>query len=235
MSGPTFVGGAYATSGSPISYSPTAGNNVVVAIFNTVTSGTLTAALTDSESNLYSNPLNEAGPYSGLNYFVSLFYLPNVPAGITSFTPSFSGGVVGNIYVFVAEYSDTHPWTFLGVPTPAGNGQNAPGTGANAITSNTINITSVAAVLIGFVLNPSNHPVSAGTSPLAFTLDFGTAGDGISVEHAAVLSSGNAAATATTVNAANDFITTAIAFADGAAPVPYPPLNNGGMNVQVCQ
>lgn len=209
-----YVGGAYAATNSA-SYAPTAGNNLVVAIFNTITSGAPVASFTDNKGNIYSNPVNVAGPYSALNYFLSLFYLTNIPAGITSFTATFSGaGVVGNTFLFISEWSDPNSWVFLGVPSPAGNGQNGPGSGANALTSNPVNVSAAPAVLIGFVMNPSLHPISAGTSPIAFTLDFATAGDGISVEHAALVATGNAAATATTANAANDFITTAIAFGD---------------------
>lgn len=146
--------------GATVTISPTAANLLIIAIKTSAGGGTPTASLTDNLSDTYSTAL---ATFSGSSWNITFFYLKNIPSGITTLTATFAGGTPGNTDISVVEYSglDTSA-PFIGIT--ADNIQVAPGATTDVITSATISLTNVPAMLIGFSIdNPNNGTPTAGT------------------------------------------------------------------------
>lgn len=201
-------------SGNTVSYSPTAGNLIVVLSGSSPGSGSPTASIADNKSDAYSTALATTSFDSG-SAFVTVFYLPNVPSGITTLTLTYSGGTPGTTDILVCEYSGLATSSPLIVASGL-NALNAPGTGTNAVISSTINVTSQPAALIGLSYDEYlNHMGSAGTSPLTFTARYGTASsDGLFIEDARLTSTGNTHTASTAATGADYYGVVALAFAE---------------------
>jgi hypothetical protein len=220
--------------GLTVTISPTAGNLLVIGMKTSVGGGTPTASLPDNSSTVYTVALASISP-AGSSWWYSFFYLKNIPAGITTLTASFAGGAPGNLDISVLEYSglDTSS-PFIGIT--ADNVQVGPGTAANAITSATISLTNVPAVLIGYCVDePNNINPSIGTS---FTTR-GTAGPGVLWEDQRFTSNTTPAATFTAASSGTDtFSTFALAFAEPPSGIFTPTSGAGifaGKNATVIQ
>ena len=207
-----YVGSAFAAS-STVSYSPTAGNTVAIVVGNSVSSGTPSVSLTDNLSTSYNTAASALIP-SNFDQ-TSVFYLTNIPAGITSFAASWSGGGVGSTkQIAVIEYSGLGG--YLGIATILY--LIAPGAGTNGMQTNTVSVSTQPACLIGIAYDVSgSNPCTAGTSPIAFTSRLSSAGKGITLEDARVTSTGNLIATFTSQNGGNNYQITAMAFYESGA------------------
>ena len=217
-----FVGSATnSANGNTVTYSPTAGHLVVVMVGSSGGGGNPTVTVSDNKSSSYSTAKATAG-IGATGYFQSAFYLANAPSGITTITCTFNGGTPGQTNILVAEYSGIATTTPL-IVASAINAQASPGTGANAVISPTVNVTSQPAALLGFSYDVNqNHQASAGTSPLTFTARYGTASnDGLFLEDARVTATGNTNTASTAGTGTDSFGTIAMAFSEAASGTVY--------------
>ena len=208
----SFVNAAYAAATS-IAYSPTIGNQVIVAVGNGFSSGTPSATVSD---NLASSYAIAAPSTAGGIYFLTAQYLLSAPPGISTISVTWAGGNAVSPQILVLEYSGFAG--FVGASTP--NYVSAPGTGANAIVSGAVTVASPPVGLIGIAYNPTANPCTAGTSPIAFTQRFSTGGEGMSAEDVEMLSGGSPKVTFTTINSGNNFLVAALAFAETQLIIP---------------
>lgn len=182
-----------------IAISPTAGNTLIIAMQTGAGGGAPIASLTDNLSNTYSVASASSSPGTA-QWWYSFFYLKNIPAGITGLTASFVGGTPGNCVMSALEYSGldlTAP--FIGCT--ADNIQATPGIVTDAITSATLSLTTVPAILIGYSADePNNGTPSSGTG---FT-SRGSAGAGILWEDQRFTSNTSPAATFSTASHGTD-------------------------------
>lgn len=210
----SFINSGHSANSLSLSYSPGAGNQVLIAVSDFIATGGPVASVTDNLSTVYSTAIatTQGSPSS---YELAVFYNLNSPSGVTSYSVSFSGGTVsGNVAleILVLEYSG-----LAGFTGAAFNYVVTPGSGANTIVSNAINLNNVPAALVGIIFNPSVHTCSAGTSPIAFSARYTASTSGMFGEDARVLTSGNAKVSAGTVNSSNNFLVAAIGLFEAAA------------------
>jgi hypothetical protein len=194
-----------------ITISPTAGDLIVLTCAST---GGVTPTITVADnigSDAWIVPLNNA---TGTVYQVSIAYLINCPAGITTLTVTFSGGTPGIVFLSAVAYKNISSASFISVT--ALNSQTAPGTGTNAITSAALNVTSEPAILLGYMIdNTVSGTTSAGTG---FTKRVSNpSSSGTYVEDIEVLATGNAFATFTNATGTNTYNTWALAFIESTA------------------
>jgi hypothetical protein len=206
-----YVGQAYAAAAS-VSYSPTAGNLVKVSVGFTKLTGAPNPSITDSQSNGYTIAQAFSQGGSSGNYLAT-WYLANVPAGITSFTVSFTSGTA-TPYILVQEFTglslaQNGSSALLGSSTMAY--VTAPGTGANAISSNAFTIGSYPAMLSSVVFDPGLNNVSAGTG---LTQRFSTPGDALSAGDARFTGTGAQSSLWTTANGSDNFLVENSAFVE---------------------
>jgi hypothetical protein len=96
------------------------------------------------------------------NYASNLYYYPNNPGGITSVTPSWSGGTPGEVGFLFAEYSGLAASPFLDCVRQL---QASPGTGTDAVTSGTASLSAGGKALVGFSADPGPYTtINAGTA-----------------------------------------------------------------------
>lgn len=194
-----------------ISIAPAAGD--VIVVFSETSSGGGSPTFTVAD--------NVGGdswvvPFSGqlqTTWYYSVAYLLNCPAGITTLTATFNGGTPGNTNMRAVAYSGVSG-SYIGITSA--NFQTAPGSGANAITSNALNVTAQPSLLIGLCHDVAeNGGFTAGSSPLAFTLR-GTLLNGLAIEDTRVTATGNASATFTNSHASDNMVSWALAFSEGS-------------------
>lgn len=161
------------TSYSPlyVNISPTAGNAIVIGSavssafggaptgFNCMSAanggGTVLASFTIPAAASNTN-------YAAADLQVVGGYVLNIPSGVASIIGTYSGGTPGYGFLVAVELSGVDNST--GFVTAARNGQNTPGTAANAITSGTVSVSSAAKYLVGICMDGSqNGTAAAGT------------------------------------------------------------------------
>jgi hypothetical protein len=209
-----------AANANTITYSPTAGNFLVVVSGTSAGGGTPTVtAISDNGTGGSGWSTGKATVQDGTvnNFFFSVFYSPVASNGATIITLTYNGGTPGTTNLAIVEYSGLSATGWQGIS--AFNEQPNPGTGTNAITSNNLNITTQPAALIGWTIDEnSNGGMSSGTSPIVFARRVN--GNFNMLQDARVTATGNAAATATSTHgAADDFISYVMAISEpgGAA------------------
>lgn len=204
-----FVGsGVNSANGNTVTYSPTAGNALVILIGTSPGGGSPTVSVSDNKGSSYQvAKAQTANP----SFWSGVEYLLNCQSGITTITCTFNGGTPGQCNILVLEYSGLS--SFIGCTSA--NAQSAAGTGANAVVSSALNVTSQPAAFIGLCYDSNqNHPASAGTG---FTARYGLAtGDGLFAEDERITSTGNQTATLTLNTGTDATQTYAIAFAEPA-------------------
>lgn len=156
-----------------VSISPTAGNLVVFLSRTSAGGGTPTA--TGVQTNGSTALTQRVATFQNANgEWWSIFDLVNAPSGTTSITATYNGGTPGTCLILAIEYSGIATSSAFIVGS-TGNFQNAPGTGANAITSGTAtNVTSQPALVLGVVGNSGDSDTTAGTG---YTNRFGNGTD----------------------------------------------------------
>lgn len=200
-----YVGSAQnASNGNTITYSPVAGNYLIL-VSNTSSGGgtpTITVTTNGTGGSVWTNEKNAA--QDGGTGYKSLAICPTAPTGATTITVTFNGGTPGNTAMAVMELSGLSSTGWQGISTF--NAQVAPGTGTNAIVSNSFSVTTQPAALIGWINNESGDGVNtAGSSPIAFTKRVN--GTVNMLETARVTATGSAIANATTTGAGADTFT----------------------------
>jgi hypothetical protein len=210
-----FVGKAInASNANTITYSPTAGNYLVVVSATSAGGGSPTATIADGHSGSWTT--QKAAVQDDGDLFYSVYTCGSAASGVTTVTLTYNGGTPGNTYLAILEYSGLSPTGWIGIS--AFKNQTAPGAGANAITSNSVNVTTQPAALIGWINElGANGGTTAGTSPLAFTIRVTTSGV-IGIEDARVTATGNASLTATNTahGGADGFTTYVMAISEPA-------------------
>jgi hypothetical protein len=211
-----YVNGAYAAAAS-VSYSPIQGNFVKISVGFTKLTGTPVPTVTDNLGTTYKVAQGyQQGSTSG-NYLGS-WYLSNVPAGITSFSVSFSGGTA-------TPYMLAQEWSFMSLEKngavaavligPSIAYRTAPGTGANAIASSSVNVTQFPSLLTSVVFDPAVANVTAGTG---LTSRFSSSGDALSAGDARYTSIQNSqTALWTTTNGSDNFLVECTVFTEQVA------------------
>ena len=222
------------TNSASITYSPTAGNTVIIYLMTSSGGGSpYVTAVTDGQGGTWSGVLAALGAgatqYVNSVFFVQAVYCPNIPAGVTSISLTFNGGNPGTLNFKLAEYSGLA--TSSSLVAKAGVAQTNPGAGANAITTGNVTVPSGPVAFINFVGNSNSGTYSAGTG---FTSRGATAINGsvkVFVEDLRLISSGTQAGTATsTVGAADTFVSIAMAFTEAVVGlVPVQSITNGGI------
>jgi hypothetical protein len=186
-------------------------------VFSSTTAGNLLVVLIQWSDSGGTNPTMPAGWTSAGakitnagNSSLHAFYDPNNPGGITSVQPSsWDNGTPGDISIAGSEYSGIATSSPLIVL--ASQSQASPGTGTDAVTSGTGNVTSQPALIWGCVLG-------AGTSYVAGTGFTQRSAWGFScVEDKRVTATGNQAATFTAAGSASNVQTAMLAFAEAGA------------------
>lgn len=211
-----FVGQAQnVTNGNTVTYSPTVGNFLVVVSGTSAGSGAPTASIADNASGVWSTGKVTHQDGAVNNDFFSVFYQPVAATGITVTTITYVGGTPGNTNIAIIEFSGLSATGWQGISTF--NEQTAPGTGANLVVSNSFNVTTQPALLLGWSFDTGgNGGWTAGTSPLVFTRRVN--GNFNMVEDTRVTATGNAIATATNTHAGADtFISYVMAISEPAA------------------
>jgi hypothetical protein len=196
-----YVGGALnASNANTVTYSPTAGNYLVVVSATSAGGGTPTVTVTDNGSGGggYTNRINNVTTGSE---HVSVITCGSASTGATTITITYNGGTPGNVQISVTEYSGLSSTGYQGISTI--NNQTTPGSGANAVVSNALTTTGSPAALIGISFElGANDSVTAGTSPIAFTRR--TNGSLVMTEDARITSTGSDTATFTATHGATD-------------------------------
>jgi hypothetical protein len=210
-----YVGSASnASNANTVTYSPTAGNYLV--LFSETSSGggnpTITVADNGTGGSGWTTKLNavNVGVYS------SVAICPTASTGDTTITVTYNGGTPGSTQISVVEYSGLSSTGWQGITT--GNQQTAPGTGANVVTSNALSVSPAPAALIGWSMElGGNAGTTAGTSPLAFTRRVNVSVN--MVEDVRITSTGSNSATFTnTVHGGTDnFSSYALAITESAS------------------
>lgn len=173
------------------SWTPTAGNFGLAVISTSAGGGSPTVTnVQDSSTATWTQAL--ATTYDATkNAYFSIFYKSNLASGITSLTVTINGGTPGTCQIAIVQYSGiatTSPFI-----VEAHQGQSAPGTGANAISSGAATVSSQPAIVIGITQNDGNSDTAAGTG---YTGRF-TGNNDWFVQDKRVTSTGSNTATAT--------------------------------------
>jgi hypothetical protein len=128
------------------------------------------SSITDDKSNTYTL-VDNAIKAGATNTWGTSFFLQNITNGPTTITANFSQGVRFN-RMLLDEYSGVAASSPLDGHTA--QNQNTPGTGANVVTSGNFTTASNGDLIIGStVYLATNSAVTAGTSPLSYTLRTG--------------------------------------------------------------
>lgn len=208
--------GANAANGNTITFSPTSPGDFLLITSNTSAGGgNPTCTFTDNLSTVYSTAVATVNK-GAFGDWVTIFYLPNCPSGITTLTATYNGGTPGTCILRVLEYSGiatSTPLIIAGVPAV----QSSPGTATDAISTGNVNVSSQPALFFGWSLDSSQNGFASGTGYNSrASTTFGV------WEDKRVTATGNNAATFTSVSHGTDqFISTALAFAEsgGSADV----------------
>jgi len=193
-------------------YTPTAGNTLIILVTYDVTS----TPTISGGGNTYNAGAGPYGDATGTGQINQVFYAQSVAGGSTSFLASFSPSspYVG---IRVEEYSGLG--TYIGA---VGQFQTSPGTGAGAVTSGNLNVSSAPAMFYGWGSNTDGNSTLSATAGWAANRDVFTAnGTNWSITADELVSvTGNQAATFTSTNAFQHYATFAIAFqiAGGGPP-----------------
>lgn len=172
----------------------------------------LTGSVADTGSNTYTSAGGAAFTSNGgINYnYTDAFYCLNTGSSATSVTYTMPYVAANIDSCLVAVWV----WTVAGGTATFGsqssNGQNAPGTGADAITSGSVTC-ATGSVIMGFNRDLGSGTVSVGTG---FTSDYSAFGE-YTAEHGA-FSASQAATFTTTVGADNPVMSQAISFGLGS-------------------
>jgi hypothetical protein len=137
----------------------------------------LAGSISDTGSNTYTRVAPSQAPYtinSGITYcYADSFYCLNTGSSATSVTYTTNAGYAGNLYTVLPA---VWVWTVSGGTAAFGsqsnNGQNAPGTGANAVTSGSVTC-ATGSVIMGLNLDESGNTVTVGTG---FSSDYSSFG-----------------------------------------------------------
>jgi hypothetical protein len=148
-----YVGSALNSSNSnAVSYSPTAGNLVVVFSETSAGGGTPTATITDNQSSPgWTTAIASVKASSSPVEWLTAFYLPNCGSGITTITLTYNGGTPGTTNLLVVEYSGIA--TSSPLTGTAYQAQSAPGTTTDAISSTAGAISKAPAAIVGCSFN----------------------------------------------------------------------------------
>ena len=159
----TFVNSGGAENTNVTTYSPTAGNLIV--LMSSTSSGAGNPNITSWQTNGAANLAIPIASISNSGLWYTVGYLENCPAGVTSITATYNGGTPGTVTQVLVEYSGIATSGSLIATTPAANLQTAPGTGANAIVSGTQNVIlpGAGALILGLHTNSEGHSMTAGT------------------------------------------------------------------------
>jgi hypothetical protein len=196
-----YVGSTTSTTNT-LTYSPTAGNYLIVISATSAGGGTPTVTVTDNGSG-GSGYTNRASGVAESGEYLSVVTCGSASTGATTITVAYNGGTPGSVFLAVVEYSGLSSTGFQALSTVAF--QTTPGTGTNAVVSNAITATAEPAVLVGITFEyGGNGGVTAGTSPVAFTRRVNNSV--IMVEDARITSTGSFTATATASHGASDNI-----------------------------
>jgi hypothetical protein len=216
-----FVGsGANSANGNTITYSPTAGNTIVVTVATSSGGGSPTFTVADNGSGS-TWTVRKAAAQDGSGILFYGLATGVVGTGVTVITFTFNGGAPGTTQMNLVEYSGLSATGWQGIS--AFNKQTAPGTAANALTSNNFNVTTQPALLLGWVADEdADNGQTAGTSPIVFTRRVN--GVVSMIEDARVLATGNAAATATAgaSNGSDNFYSYVLAISEPSSIVTVP-------------
>jgi hypothetical protein len=211
---------AYVNSGinngasNQITYNPAAGNLAVLLSLTSVGAGSPTlTGVQDNNSVAWTQGIATYSFDSGSAYLTA-YYKANCEAGITTITGTYNGGSPGGITLIVIEYSGIA--TSSPLINTVSNSQTGPGTGANALTSGTISVPTVPALCLGMVVDDvGGNPISAGTSPNAFTSRFTTTtGNDIILQDFRLTTGSAVGSTATASQGAASFGSMFLAFAE---------------------
>jgi hypothetical protein len=183
--------------------SSTAGSLLVMTVFNSGGAGrvaSVTAGFVQIGTELVPG------------YASSMYYYENNPGGITSAgVTAWNAGTPGEYGVFISEYTGIA--TSSALITFARQSQASPGTGTDAVTSGTSNVTSQPALIFGWSGNPGAYStLNAGTDFTSRDVDAG-----IRTEDKRVTATGNQAATFTGATDPNAAQTWMAAFAETSA------------------
>lgn len=209
-----------------VTFSPTnVGDLLIVGSATSAGGGSPTASITDNLSDTWSTAL-ATHVDSSTGQFISCFFLPNCPAGITTITLTFSGGTPGTTDIFCTEYSGIATTSPLNAG-PGANYQTNPGTGANAVTSASITVSQQPALLFGCFYDSNFPTMTAGTG---FTRRQSSGSNGWMTEDQRLTATGSYAATATDPAGASAWTTSiALAFLEpsggGGGPQPLLMMN----------
>jgi hypothetical protein len=212
--------GTNSANSNVVTFSPTnAGDFLIVMSDTSAGAGNPTASITDNLSSSWQTARATTG--FGAARYLTAFYLPNCPGGITSITLTYNGGTPGTVTIGVFEYSGVATTTPLIVASTF-QSQATPGTGVDAIVSPTINVTTQPALLFGVLIDNNNHTsITVGTG---FTRrDSGSTllNQGWMPEDKRVTATGNTTATArdATNGGADTYLNITMAFAESTPPV----------------
>lgn len=200
-----------------VSFSPTnAGDWLVVDVDTSTGAGTPTASIADNNTSSYQTMIVSSN-YSG-GFWHTVFYLENCSASITTITLTFSGGTPGTCSISVSEFSGLATSSSVLANTALAV-QGAPGAGVDAITTATLNFSTVPGLLISKSFDfAGGNGFAAGTG---FTSD-STTGIGDVWEHRRLTATNAAiAGTYTTASHGTDsFVSWAAAVLEpgGSAP-----------------
>jgi len=221
--------GANSANSNTISFTPTNANDLLVLVSST-SSGAGTPTITSVvDNNGVSWAVGVAtfqGASSGSWY--SVYYLLNNEAGITAVTVTYAGGTPGTCNISITEYSGVGTATsaFLGAAKAF---QASPGTGTDALSSPTLNVGAVPALILGISIDYNEASIAAGTG---FTSRFNSTvgGSVVMVEDLLASVLGNQKATATASTGTDIFATFVLAFAlptASAGPSVYTRVSHG--------
>jgi hypothetical protein len=199
-----------------ITYSPTAGNYLVVVSETSTGAGNPVASIADNAGGTWTTRKATVNDGTLGNYF-SVFTCSSAATGVVLITLTFAGGTPGNTNLSVIEYSGLSATGWQGIS--AFKEQVTPGAAANAITSNSLSVSAQPALLLGWVVEENaNGGTTVGTSPIAFTGRI-TGGAVNMLEDARVTSTGSVIATATSTGhgAADTFMSYVMAISEPAS------------------
>jgi len=196
-----------------LTFSPTNAGDLL--IFLSITSsggGTPTASITDNLGSTWSTA--KATVQSTTGNWITEFYLPNCPAGITSITTTYVGGTPGTCNTQCIEYSGIATTTpLLTASTPAA--QTSPGTATDAITTGNVTVSGAPMLFFAWSYNSDGGQPNSGTG---FASQGSTHSD-TTFEDRRFTVSGTYAATFTAVagHDTNHYITGALAFQEAVS------------------
>ena len=208
-----YVGSAAnASNGNTVTYSPTAGNFLLIISSTSSGGGSPTFTVADNSGSTYT--VDVAATADANNQWNGFAHCASVLSGVTTVTITYNGGTPGSAYIGVVEYSGISTSSpYQGIS--AINHQASPGTGANAVTSNAFSNTSQPAAIIGISIDIfGNGP--AWTAGTGYTLR-AQLNSAIAVEDLRATSNASQTATFTTTHGTTTFDTYVLAFTEAAS------------------